>query len=146
MCFLLDPKDAATLYYDFFTGGKKVETGSADINLDGKIDDKDKKKNYNFVVLTSDVTFSCANSFANTCWDNGIKIAGIKSSGGSCVVRYACAADGFPFQYSGCMRESHKADWSNCEDGAPVEKSLTLDQMYSNTELAKAVNELFPAP
>ena len=146
MCFLLDPKDAATLYYDFFTGGKKVETGSADINLDGKIDDKDKKKNYNFVVLTSDVTFSCANSFANTCWDNGIKIAGIRSVGGSCVVRYACSADGFPFQYSGCMRESHKADWSNCEDGAPVEKSLTLDQMYSNTELAKAVNELFPAP
>ena len=146
LCFLLDPKDAATLYYDFFTGGKKVETGSADINLDGKIDDKDKKKNYNFVVLTSDVTFSCGNSFANTCWDNGIKIAGIKSSGGSCVVRYACSADGFPFQYSGCMRESHKADWSNCEDGAPVARALTLDQMYSNTELAKAVNELFPAP
>ncbi len=146
LCFLLDPKNAATLYYDFFTGGKKVETGPADINLDGKIDDKDKKKNYNFVVLTSNVTFSCGNSFANTCWDNGIKIAGIRSVGGSCVVRYACAADGFPFQYSGCMRESHKADWSNSEDGAPVEKALTLDQMYDNTELAKAVNELFPAP
>lgn len=144
LSFLLDPKDAATLYYDFFTGGKKVEAGSADINLDGKIDDKDKKKNYNFVVLTSDVTFSCGNSFANTCWDNGIKIAGIRSVGGSCVVRYACTADGFPFQYSGCMRESRKADWSNVEDGAPVEKDLTLDQMYSNTELAKAVNELFP--
>ena len=146
LCFLLDPKDAATLYYDFFTGGKKVEAGSADINLDGKIDDKDKKKNYNFVVLTSDATFSCGNSFANTCWDNGIKIAGIRSVGGSCVVRYACTADGFPFQYSGCLRESHKADWSSVEDGAPVEKTLTLDQMYDNTALASAVNELFPAP
>lgn len=146
LSFLLDPKDAATLYYDFFTGGKKVETGPADINLDGKIDDKDKKKNYNFVVLTSNVTFSCGNSFANTCWDNGIKIAGIRSVGGSCVVRYACTADGFPFQYSGCMRESHKVDWNNCEDGAPVEKALTLDQMYDNAALANAVNELFSAP
>ncbi len=146
LCFLLDPKDAATPYYDFFTGGKKVETGPADINLDGKINDDDKKKSYNFVVLTSNATFSCGNSFANTCWDNGIKIAGIRSVGGSCVVRYACTADGFPFQYSGCMRGSHKADWSNSEDGAPVEKALTLEQMYDNTALANAVNELFPAP
>ena len=105
-----------------------------------------RKSNGMEINTTSNMTFSCGNSFANACWDNGIKIAGIRSVGGSCVVRYACTADGFPFQYSGCMRGSHKADWSNVEDGAPVDKALTLDQMYSNTELANAVNELFPAP
>lgn len=142
--FLLDKKDASALYYDVFTGGKKVETVSADINLDGKINANDKKKNYNFVVLTGPVTFSCANAFANICADNGIKIAGIRSAGGSCVVRHACTADGFPYQYSGCLRLSRKADWSAIEDGAPVDKELAAADMYDNAKLASAVNELFP--
>lgn len=59
-----------------------------DINFDNIYNEKDKITNYNFNygVLTSDLTFSTANLFASLAKENGIMLLGEKSGGGACAI------------------------------------------------------------
>ena len=144
--YMIDSKDSSLLTLDVISGGKKILTARSDLNLDGKIDSNDKKKSYNFLIFTSLMSFSCGNAMPAICADNGIKIIGQKSGGGSCVVRLACTADGFPYQYSGLERISRK-DWSNVEDGIPVSEGGVIpcdEHMFDDDILAGVVNNLFP--
>ena len=143
---IADPQDSSLLTLDVISGGKKILTARSDLNLDGKIDSNDKKKNYNFLIFTSLMSFSCGNAMPAICADNGIEIIGQKSGGGSCVVRHACTADGFPYQYSGLERISRK-DWSNVEGGIPVSEGGEIpydEHMFDDDVLAGVVNALFP--
>ena len=143
---IADPQDSSLLTLDVISGSKKILTARSDLNLDGKIDSNDKKKSYNFLIFTSLMSFSCGNAMPAICADNGIKIIGQKSGGGSCVVRLACTADGFPYQYSGLERISRK-DWSNVEGGIPVSKGGEIpysEHMFDDDVLAGVVNALFP--
>jgi len=144
--YMIDSKDSSLLTLDVISGSKKILTASSDLNLDGKIDSNDKKKKYNFLIFTSLMSFSCGNAMPAICADNDIKIIGQKSGGGSCVVRHACTADGFPYQYSGLERISRK-DWSNVEGGIPVSEGGDIpydEHMFEDAVLAGVVNKLFP--
>ncbi len=134
------------LEYDCQTDTKYHEYVFADLNLDGEIDDKDDEfyariKKFHFAVLTSFLSFSCGNAFPNICYDSGIPIIGERSGGGSCFVAKACTADGFPYQYSGNFRISHK-DWTDVESGAPVTKELSYEQFYNDISLQSVMDEL----
>ncbi len=142
---LLDPQSASMLEYDVISGGKKTYTAYCDLNLDGVIDSNDKKKDYNFAVYTSLLSFSCGNIMPCICSDKGIKIIGQRSGGGSCLVRHGCTADGFPYQYSGTLRISH-SDWSNVEDGAAISEGGEIpadENMYDDDVLIAVMNNLF---
>lgn len=141
---LLDPQSASMLEYDVISGGKKTYTAYCDLNLDGKEDSSDKKKDYNFAIYTSLLSFSCGNAMPCICSDNGIKIIGQRSGGGSCVVRYGCTADGFPYQYSGALRISH-SDWSNVESGAAISDGGEItagENMYDDDVLINVLNKI----
>ena len=143
--YLLNPQEASMLEYDVISGSKKTLTVSCDLNLDGVIDSNDKKKDYNFAVYTSLISFSCGNAMPCICSDKGIKIIGQKSGGGSCVIRYACTADGFPYQYSDCSRISH-SDWSDVEGGAAISEGGEIpagENMYDDDVLIGVMNNLF---
>ena len=142
---LLDPQSASMLEYDVISGGRKTYTAYCDLNLDGVIDSNDKKKDYNFAVYTSLLSFSCGNIMPCICSDKGIKIIGQRSGGGSCFVRHGCTADGFPYQYSGALRISH-SDWSNVEGGAAISEGGEItagENMYDDDVLIGVMNKLF---
>ena len=56
-----------------------------DINRDGVCDENDTLKDrYNFYILTSEASFSCANTFAALAKYKGIKTIGHRTAGGAC--------------------------------------------------------------
>ena len=124
---------------------------SADLNLDGEIDDTDIeyrkviKNKFNFVVLASRGSFSCGNAFPVICADDGIPVIGEQSGGGACIVRMGCTADGFPYQFSNKRRVSHKADWSTIEAGAPITTGgeiLDAADFYNDTKIQAIIDRV----
>lgn len=147
LAYLIDFPES--LDFDPHTDTRYNTYGYADLNLDGKIDNADReyrktlKEKFKFVVLESCFSFSCGNLFTVCCMDAGIPIIGERSGGGACVVSLGCTADGFPFQFSGRLRGSHKNDWSTVEDGAPVTKggeiTVTAD-FYDDIKLQQIID------
>ena len=123
----------------------------ADLNLDGKIDDKDAeyhktiKEKFNFVVLASRRSFSCGNAFPVICADEGIPVIGEQSGGGACVVGIGCTADGFPYQFSNKCRLSHKVDWSTIESGVSITAGgeiLDAADFYNDTKIQAIIDSV----
>ena len=69
------------------TGNFLHETGQIDKNLDGQIDAEDDLQfDFQYGVLASRSSFSCANSFAALAKDNGIPVLGETTAGGTCML------------------------------------------------------------
>ena len=116
-----------------------------DTNLDGSYDEKDNYKDkYNYFVLTSNYSFSCANLFAMVCKNSGLAtIIGKQSGGGACVVSYTATPDGKPFRISGNMRNGFKDNPTNHDDyGVPVDYEIEVRNFYNDTYLDNFVNNL----
>ena len=116
-----------------------------DTNLDGKYDDNDSYEGkYNFYVLTSNYSFSCANLFPQICKEMGIaKIIGEQSGGGACVVYYSATPDGKTYRISSNMRDGDPTNPVRHNDlGIPVDYSLSRDYFYDDTYLDEFVNGL----
>ena len=116
-----------------------------DINLDGVYDANDTfKDRYNFYVLTSNYSFSCANLFPGVCKKEGYaKIIGQKSGGGACVVYYTSTPDGKPFRISGNMRECGDNGYSSHFDsGVAVDYTLPASSFYDDTALVNLVDSI----
>ena len=144
MGYLAD--SVATYRINARSGGKQIKKVLADINFDGKFDKNDKKKNYNFAVLTSRASFSSANMFSCLCQDAGIPIIGADSMGGSCAVFLSTTADGLALLYSGFLRVSH-TDWSNMETGTKVQDKYKIGSaadFYNKTKLLEMMHSLYP--
>ena len=116
-----------------------------DTNLDGVYDDDDcYAGKYNFYVLTSSFSFSCANAFPMACkQNNAAKIIGEQSGGGACVVYYSATPDGKTFRISGNMRFCEFNNSENHFDaGIPVDYELSRDYFYNDSYLNNFVNNL----
>ena len=116
-----------------------------DTNLDGQYDENDNYAGkYNFYVLTSSYSFSCANLFPEICKEFGLaKIIGEQSGGGACVVYYTATPDGRCYRMSGNMRSGHKNNYAEHFDfGVPVDYQLERRHFYSNSYLENFVNNL----
>ena len=69
------------------TGNVLMETGGIDRNLDGQVDGQDVFQfDFQYGVLASHSSFSCANSFAALAKDNGIPVLGETTAGGTCML------------------------------------------------------------
>ena len=116
-----------------------------DTNLDGVYDANDSLNGkYNFYILTSNYSFSCANAFTHICYENGwAKIIGEKSAGGSCVVYYTATPDGKCFRISGNDRFVDKNDVTKHYDaGVPVDYELAREHFYDDSYIASFINGL----
>ena len=86
---LLSKNNSSVIYY-FDGESSQIISGhcSVDSNKDEKFNSEDSYGNdFNFYILTSDCSFSCANAFPCTAQALGIaKIIGQKSGGGECAV------------------------------------------------------------
>jgi C-terminal processing protease CtpA/Prc len=116
-------------YYseNLVTGQRQIAYFDVDSNFDGVFDEKDKDVKYdlNIAILTSDVSFSCANFFPSMMQDAGFPIIGERSGGGSCAVHPFITPEGMQFQISSARDRIANKNWENIDSG--VEPDLVID-------------------
>ncbi len=102
-------KDSEPLMVSAISGNTFRSKNIVDKNLDDKFDDKDEKEAYdfNFAVLTSSASFSCANLMSCTAQDHGIVILGETSGGGCCNIAPHFYPEGGIFTISGSSKLIH---------------------------------------
>ena len=94
---------------DVLTGAESVLRKKTDTNLDGVFDEKDTLANrgLKFYCLTSELSYSCANTVACMFKDSGkVTLIGRTTGGGSCCVQPMCTASGTILQISGTKQFS----------------------------------------
>ena len=115
-----------------------------DTNLDGKYNDEDcLASKYNFFVLTSALSFSCATWFPHLAKENGCAtIVGENTSGGACNSYITATPDGKIFRISGIAPRAGFKDNPSAhpDDGVIVDIPLDRDYFYNDEELAFIAN------
>ncbi len=130
---LLSDDDVISYSEDSMTKEYYESVHRVDSNMDGSFEDKDAFSNFNYYILTSEQTFSAANSFAVTAKLLGFaKIIGKKSLGGMCSVSTMTLPSGLFFQSSSNSREFGYLNKTKYyyELGAPVDINLEYDDFY----------------
>lgn len=118
---------------NILSGNRYKPDSRVDKNLDGKFDEEDDKVKYDFeyAVLTTAASFSCANLLPCFAQDNGICIVGEKSSGGTCNVTVHLFPDGALYTTSGSSKIL-RSDGSDNDKGAIPDAELSgEDDNYS---------------
>jgi C-terminal processing protease CtpA/Prc len=108
----------------------------ADINADGKFDDKDKsisELGFKIFILSSNATFSSGNALAVYAKLNNPKVVtlGEKTGGGPCAVRQFITPIGSMVSSSSTMVLSKALDnkYVSIESGVAADHELTYEQM-----------------
>ena len=125
---LLNGAKATISFNDTVNHFRTDNNSLVDINLDGKYDQKDieeanKFKNMNIVILTSVCGFSCGNLLPSLLKELGYKTIGQRTGGGSCAIMIGAMPDGLYY-----VRSSYKclsdASGHNIDDGVEVDVNL----------------------
>ena len=120
-----------------------------DSNKDGVFDEKDSFGNdFNFVILTSYISFSCGNAFPFVAskFDH-VKTIGTKSGGGECVVGELVLSNAMQYYHSSAehliIYDETKKTIAGVEDGKDVDKTIFYHNLYNIEELNKIIKTLF---
>ena len=112
-----------------------------DINVDGKIDEKDVPlcKDHNIYMLDSKFAFSCGNLFPVAAKYNSSKVRtlGDRTGGGTCSVKYSCNALGavsLTSSLTTLLKKSGDA-YTHIEDGAEVDIPLSYEKMFDRADI-----------
>ena len=99
---------------------------------------------YNFYVLTSDFSFSCANFLAMTAKSSNIKIIGKKSGGGACPVGAFSDGSGSLYNFSSPQVAVLKKDneYDHTDAGVDVDYELDSSSWYDLAKLDTFLNNL----
>ena len=135
---------------DIQTGAVKITRILSDTNLDGKFDDEDLRKQYDFdfAMLTTSLSFSCGNMLPVLAKDEGVMIIGEKSGGGICAVMLGSTSDGFLATCSSYSASATKSG-ADVEAGAAPDKVLidssTTDYsvLYDIDEISISMNDFY---
>lgn len=102
------------------------------------------KGKYNFYILTSDSSFSCANLTSATCRNNNLAtIIGDRSAGGACIISYLCNSSGYIYRSSSeYVLMSKNGDTyvnndSGIEPDIKIESKYYFDHQYLDELLSK---------
>ena len=107
-----------------FTGALYSEAVNYDNDLNEETDEDSYEGKYNFYILTSGYSFSCANAFPCIAKDNNLAtIIGERSGGGDCQAKMMASIEGSSYQTSGTASIRH-------EDGASVDNGQEVDYAY----------------
>ncbi len=126
---------------------------TADLDLNGVFDDKDKSVYYdfNYAMLTSKASFSSGNLMPCMAKDRGILILGETSGGGTCMLSKHYYPDGTYYMTSG-VHTMLRGDKTNVDNGAEVVYNLTAtaadgSKDYSNfydfAKLEECINKFY---
>ncbi|MCR5505592.1 MAG: hypothetical protein K6F07_01185 [Bacilli bacterium] len=136
-------------FKDMTTGNINTTTYKVDKNFDGQFNEEDETVTYpfNFGILTSAYSFSCANLLPALCKENGIMILGDKSGGGSCAVLDTCTTEGFyariSSQFHMLSKENEEVEMGVIPDRYLYEGDNNFDKMFNITYLSQAMNEFY---
>ena len=110
------------------TGQRQKIYYDVDSNFDGVFDERDKdvKYNLNFAVLTTDISFSCANLFPSLMKDMGYPIIGEKSGGGACAVQNFITPEGLQYQLSSARARLTNNQWENIDNGVTPTHTINV--------------------
>ena len=126
--FLSKDGEVNITYRDLLNQSDVSEYYHVDTNLDGNFDDQDGYGGqYNFYILTSGGSYSCANAlpyFAQR--DHGAKVIGQKPGGGDCVVGYYVDATGRVGAISGFLQLGTLTDGVFVSNEDAVEPDLPM--------------------
>lgn len=132
--------------YNPLTGSKSRLYYSVDTNLDGQFNAADVRNDFNFYILASNLSFSCANAFPAIAKSMGVaKIIGETSGGGACVVFPSATIDGMPYQISGISRIStvdSSSVFTDVDAGVTPDYPLDTSYFYNDAKLASYVESL----
>ena len=135
---------------DFHVNFKNTSTKSSikinlntDCNLNKNYEDLDSFEGvFDFYILTSNASFSCANTFAGMLKDeHAATILGEDAAGGACVVQKATLIDGIQLNISGPI--AFCDDNNNLiEQGVKVDYKIDRINMYNPTYMNLFINNL----
>ncbi len=120
---------------------------TVDTNLNGTFDSNDSYKDkYNFYLLTSNYSFSCANMLATICKSQGLAtILGEETGGGGSIVYNLCLGDSTSINISGCHSLIYRDTDNNikyAEDKISPDYELSREYFYSTSYLNGYINAL----
>ena len=125
-----------------FTGALYSEAVSYDNDLDKETDKDSYQGKYNFYILTSSFSFSCANAFPCIAKDNGLaQIIGEKSGGGDCAAKLMTSIEGSSYQTSGTASITHE-DGTSVDDGQSVDYVYSMNDFYDVAKLNSFIEGL----
>lgn len=129
------------------TGAVSTSCYRADVNLDGKFDEKDNILDKNLYCLISPYSFSCGNLLPNVLKSsNRVTLLGQTSGGGSCSVLPMTTANGTMFQISSPYRMSYAKNGSYYDIDLGVEPDYHISRpanFYDREALTEYINNLF---
>lgn len=125
------------------TGAVLKEAVDIDNNLDGNFTDSDSYSGkFNFYILTSGFSFSCANAFPAIAKEKGYaKIIGKKSGGGDCAVLNGITVDGGNFNMSSNYSITKK-DGTDVDSGVDVDYEIEYTNFFNIDYLANAIKSV----
>lgn len=126
---------------------------TADLDLNGVFDDKDKSVYYdfNYAMLTSKASFSSGNLMPCMAKDRGILILGETSGGGTCMLSKHYYPDGTYYMTSG-IYTMLRGDKTNVDNGAAVDFELVskaadgtkdYSNFYDFAKLEEYINKFY---
>ncbi len=134
-----------TTMYNVLSEGYSTLRYKVDTNLDGLYDENDGYQDqFNFYILTSNFSFSCANLFPFICKENGIAtIIGETSGGGACAVDYYATPDGMPLRISSIQREGYLNDpITHTDNGITPDFEMKRQYFYNDSYINTFINSL----
>ena len=139
--------DDPTIYInDINMGVVKELHYKVDLNHDKKWGDEGDtyKGQYNFFILTSDFSFSCANFLPTVAKFSGVKVIGKQSGGGACSVGAFSDGSGSFYNFSSpqlCVRPVDNA-FAHTDAGVPVDYELDSSSWYDLAKLDQFVSNI----
>ena len=139
--FLSEDGEVCITYQDVLNKNYCTEYYHIDTNLDGRFDDEDGYGGqYDFYILTTGYSYSCANAMPYFAQVNGLaKIIGTKPGGGDCVVGYYIDAYGRVGAMSGFLKLGTMDGDTFTSDETAVEVDIPFpeeeaDEIYFHPE------------
>lgn len=116
----------------------------ADVNLDREFDENDCISDKQIYLITSPITFSCANYVANAMQESGrVTLLGSTTGGGAACVYTASLADGAAVTLSSslCISGYKNGSYYSIDRGiAPDIKIENIKDIFDYTKLKKLIN------
>ena len=130
------------------SGAKNKTNFKADLNLDGKVDEKDvglMDLGFSVTILSSIYSFSSANALPALAKANNAKVitAGEKTAGGTCVASTKVSPLGASYVISGDTMICTEVDgqYVNVEKGVPADIAIAQSSMFDHAFIGTKINE-----
>ena len=138
-------------YYDHIDKRHIKQDYLCDLNLDGEFNELDSGPiaGFNFGILTSQISFSCANLLPALAKDNGIAILGEDTGGGACAVLDNCSMEGLYYRTSSFVHLNN-SNFESIDAGVKVDYDLvningsfSLSNLYNIDLISEKMNEYY---